>query len=380
MTCSIVKRSLLLAPLLLALPAWADYASEVAKLKAAAPNDVTLHTLQTGLAAMAEGRLPEARNYLDGGLNVIEGMFADNVNAAKARSVWYAEGAKDFKGEPYERAMAFYYRGLAYLAEGDYENARAVFRSGILQDAFAEEQQYRSDFASLMMLEGWTNQLLGDMSQAKEAYAEAQRYLPGWQAPQEGANLLIIAELGGSPRKLGDGIHNEEIVYRRPKRTPESAVSVELDGVNYRPRQVEDVYFQASTRGGREIDRVIAGKLSLKATTDKIGRVSAEIANQGSLISAAGSGGGGRALGALAVVGAISSIISANVQPRADVRYWNNLPETLHAMTLSYKGLPASIKIELTDKDSNPVVADKLTVNKWIDPKGNVLIWIKSRN
>lgn len=378
--CCIARTALFCAALGMAGSAQADFAAETQRLKAAAPNDITLYTLQTGLAAWSEGRLPESKFYLDNALNVIEGMFADNENAAKARSVWYAEGAKDFKGEPYERAMAFYYRGLAYLAEGDYENARAVFRSGILQDAFAEEQQYRSDFASLMVLEGWTNQLLGDASQAKESYAEAAKYLPGWQAPAAGANLLIIAELGGSPRKLGDGIHNEEIVYRRPKRTPEASAEVMLDGVAYRPVQIEDVFFQASTRGGREIDRVIAGKLSLKTTTDKIGQVTAEIASQGSLISAAGSGSGGRALGGLAAIGAISSIISANVQPRADVRYWNNLPETLHATALRAAGLPALIQVSLKDKTGAPVTADKLAVTKWIDKNGNMLVWIKSRN
>lgn len=380
MTCSIAKAGVLCAALCMTGAAHADYAAESAKLKAAAPNDVTLNTLQTGLAAWSEGRLPETKFYLDNALNVIEGMFADNENAAKARSVWYAEGAKDFKGEPYERAMAYYYRGLLYLAEGDYENARAVFRSGILQDAFAEEQQYRSDFSSLMALEGWTNQLLGDQSQASESYAEARRYQPDWQAPPAGANLLIIAELGGSPRKLGDGIHNEEIVYRRPKRTPETQVEVTLDGVVYRPLLVEDVFFQASTRGGREIDRVIAGKLSLKTTTDKIGQVTAEIASQGSLISAAGSGSGGRALGGLAAIGAISSIISANVQPRADVRYWNNLPETLHVTALRASGLPASIQVSLKDKAGAPVPAEKLVVTKWLDKHGNMLVWIKSRN
>lgn len=378
--CSIARASLFCAALGVAGAAQADYAAESQRLKAAAPNDTTLYTLQTGLAAWSEGRLAETRFYLDNALNVIEGMFADNENAAKARSVWYAEGAKDFKGEPYERAMAFYYRGLAYLAEGDYENARAVFRSGILQDAFAEEQQYRSDFASLMILEGWTNQLLGDASQAKDAYAEARKFLPDWQAPAAGANLLIIAELGGSPRKLGDGIHNEEIVYRRPKRTPEASVEVALDGVTYRPAQIEDVFFQASTRGGREIDRIIAGKLSLKTTTDKIGQVTAEIASQGSLISAAGNGSGGRALGGLAAIGAISSIISANVQPRADVRYWNNLPETLHATAVHAGGLPATVQVSLKDKSGAPVNVDKLAVTKWIDKNGNMLVWIKSRN
>ncbi|RJG11641.1 hypothetical protein [Massilia cavernae] len=178
-----VAAALLAAALCAPQLASADYASEAARLNAAAPKDVTLHTMQAGLAALAENRLPEAREHFDAALAVIEGMFADTQAAANARSLWYEEGAKEFKGEPYERAMAFYYRGLVYLVDADYENARASFRSGLMQDAFAEEQQNRSDFASLMLLEGWTNQLLGSAGQAKDAYEEAARTRAGVQAP-----------------------------------------------------------------------------------------------------------------------------------------------------------------------------------------------------
>ena len=48
--------------------------------------------------------------------------------------------------------MAYYYRGVLYLRDGDYENARASFKGGMLQDGFAEEEQNRSDFALLSFL------------------------------------------------------------------------------------------------------------------------------------------------------------------------------------------------------------------------------------
>ncbi|MBZ2208796.1 hypothetical protein [Massilia soli] len=360
--------------------AHADYAAELARMKAAPQKDATLVTLQAGLAALSENRLPEARRHFDDALDVIEGMFANTQAAANARSLWYEEGAKEFKGEPYERAMAFYYRGLAYLIEADYENARASFRSGLMQDAFAEEQQNRSDFTSLMLLEGWTNQLLGAKSQAGEAYQEAVRLRAGLPVPPAGANVLVIAELGGSPRKVGDGIDNQEIVYRGPKRTPERSVSIDIDGKAVRPVLIEDVFFQASTRGGRPIDRLIAGKASFKETSGEIGMALTSLASESSLMmSAVGGKGGGNVMGGLAAIGAISSIISANVKPRADVRYWNNLPETLHATAFTHTGLPANISVKLFDDSGNAVQSDKLAINKWIDRNGNVLIWIKSR-
>jgi tetratricopeptide (TPR) repeat protein len=365
----------MLAPL-----AHADFSVEMAKVRSAPAKDVPLFTMQAGLAAIAEGKTREAAELFDGALAGIEGMFANTENAAKARSLWYEEGAKDFKGEPYERAMAFYYRGLLYLADGDYENARASFRGGLLQDAFAEEQQYRSDFAMLMLLEGWSNQLNGNADQAADAYAELQRLRPDWRAPAKGANLLVIAELGGSPRKLSDGISNHEIVYRRAKRTPERAITVQLDGKAMPLTLVDDVFFQASTRGGRPIDRIIDGKVAFQNTTETIGSALGTIASEGSVISAANGGGGGRILGALAAVGAISSIISVNVKPRADVRYWANLPETLHASSLNLRALPATVNVALSDADGNPVPNEQVRVQSWIDKNGNGLVWIKSRN
>ena len=384
MTSCTAKRSGIVLALALALGApgvaQADYAAEAARLKSAPAKDATLHTLQAGVAAMAEGRTAEANGLFDGALASIEGMFANTENAAKARSLWYEEGAKDYKGEPYERAMAYDYRGLLYLAEGDYENARASFRGGILQDAFAEEQQHRSDFAALMILEGWSSQANGEAGMAKDTYAEVARLRPQFTAPAAGANLLVVAELGGAPRKVGDGIGNHEIVYRKAKRMPERSLKIEFDG---KPQQValaEDVFFQASTRGGRPVDRLIEGKVAFQNTASAIGETFGAIASEGSVIAAANGGGGGRALGAVAAVGAIASLVAVNVKPRADVRYWNNLPETLHIGAVQHQGLPENVSIKLFDENGQQVPADTLRIQKWIDKKGNGVVWIKTRN
>ncbi|QYF92556.1 hypothetical protein KY495_17665 [Massilia sp. PAMC28688] len=382
MTSCTVKRCAALALLacMASGAAHADYAAERSRLKSAVPKDAVLYTLQAGVAALAEKQDGEAAALFDSALDKIEGMYANTESAARARSLWYEEGAKDFKGEPYERAMAFYYRGLLYLAEGDYENARASFRGGLLQDAFAEEDQNRADFASLMLLEGWANQLNGDAAQAADAYKEVTALRTGFVAPPEGANLLIVAELGGSPRKLGDGIGNAEIVYRRAKRTPERSATVTLDGQPQALLPMEDLYYQAITRGGRPIDRIINGKVAFAATTAKVGDVLGTIASEGNVLRAAYGGTSGRALGGLAAVGAIASVISANVKPRADVRYWNNLPESLHIQALRASAAPRDIAALLKDEAGNPVALDTVVIRQFRDKNGNGLVWIKSRH
>lgn len=385
MTSCIARHALALALALgLAAPvpclAQAGYAAAVARLDAAPARDATLYTLQAGVAAIAEGKTVDAAAHFDAALASIEGMFANTENAARARSLWYEEGAKDYKGEPYERAMAYYYRGLLYLADGDYENARASFRGGILQDAFAEEEQYRSDFAALMLLEGWSSQLNREPGLARDTYAEVARLRQQWSAPAQGANLLVVAELAGSPRKVGDGIGNHEIVYRRAKRTPERTVQLRLDGKPQPLALGEDLFFQASTRGGRPVDRLIQGKVAFQNAAGNVGEALGTLASDGSVVSAAFGGGGGRALGAVAAVGAIASLVSVNVKPRADVRYWNNLPETLHIGAVQSAGLPANVDIALFDEQGQPVPVESLRIHKWIDRNGNGLVWIKTRN
>jgi hypothetical protein len=232
----------------------------------------------------------------------------------------------------------------------------------------------------LMLLEGWASQLNGDVGMARDSYGELSAFRPKLQAPAAGSNVLVVAELAGSPRKVSDGIENSEIVYRRPKRTPERHVSLTLGGKPLALDLVEDVFYQAATRGGRPIDSVVRGKARFAATTGDIGSVLANVASEGSLIAAASGGGGGRALGAVAAAGAVLSLFSANVKPRADVRYWANLPETLHVASLRYDGDLNTVQVSLTDDQGQPVTSNSLRIQTFRDARGNGLIWIKSRN
>ena len=41
--------------------------------------------------------------------------------------------------------MTYYYRGLLFMARGDYENARASFRSAEYQDTISSNETYAGD-------------------------------------------------------------------------------------------------------------------------------------------------------------------------------------------------------------------------------------------
>ena len=212
-----------------------------------------LNHLRLGVQAMEIGQPEVAARSFDEALGIITSIYAGSESAARARSLWIEEGQKDFRGEPYERAMAFYYRGILDLMNGEYDTARSAFRAGLLQDAFAEEEQHRADFAMLLYLDGWSSFLLGDESMAAESFAEARILRPDLPLPAAGDNVLVIAESGPSPRKLADGVGHSKLVYRRGKRfTEQRAALVTADG----PQglyPLEDIFWQASTRGGRAV-------------------------------------------------------------------------------------------------------------------------------
>ena len=66
-------------------------------------------------------------------------LSGPNKEAAKARRLFRNESDKPFVGEPYERAMAYFYRGIIYWRDGEMDNARACFRSAEFEDSDAEK-------------------------------------------------------------------------------------------------------------------------------------------------------------------------------------------------------------------------------------------------
>ena len=323
-------------------------------------NFVLNHT-QAGLMAFQLKEYDLATQSFDQALLRIESVFSNNERATKARSLWYEEGAKDFKGEPYERAMAYYYRGLLYLLRGDYENARAACKNGVLQDAFAEEEQYRCDFALLIFLEGWVSQCLGDFQTANAAYEEVRKLRPDFVSPKTDDNALLIVETGKSPRKVADGIGHDELKYRRGRHFTENRVQIRIGDQLYPLYPMEDIFWQAATRGGRLVDKILKGKVHFMETQRASGEILSNVATAGIIASSAPVGDTSALHGVSAALGLISVVqlaISLNVNPRADTRYWNNLPDTIHIITL--KTNPASLK--------SPIRAELLDAERKVIP------------
>ena len=310
-------------------------------------NDRVKYQLQAALGAMSLGHFDLAAATFDDALLTIEAIYADNAEAEAARGKFQAEKSKVFRGESYERAMAYYHRGILFLMEGDYENARASFKTGFLQDTVSDREEYRGDFALLEFLEGWASQCNGNHSLASEAYSRAKASQSELVIPGRRDNTLVLADLGYAPEKFAEGEYNHVLKLKAQDSISTPEVNGGITWVNAGARaqlaNSEDIAWQATTRGGREFDAILAGqaqyKEEKKESAEKLAAASGVFADVATQIAANSTPGemteaelitGTVSYGLAAVTGIwgkVSGSLSKNTNPEADDRYWDNLPE-----------------------------------------------------
>ena len=313
--------------------------------RAAAPvRDRALWDFRIAASALRRGDDAAAKQHLDDALPLIGGIRANDADAQKARGLFGSESSKVFIGEPYERVMAYYYRGLLYWRDGEPDNARACFRSAQLIDSDAESATYKSDYVLLDYLDGLASAKLA--ADGRDAFARAQANAKNKTLPayEPAANVLVFAEYGAGPRKYGGGEFGEQLKFFT-KDSPAQSATLSVNGQTVRLPAYDDLNFQATTRGGRVMDHILGGKAVFKRNTDVVG----DVAFTGAVIAAnqRGRDADNVAL-ALGAVGLISKLASAATTPRADIRMWDNLPQRLSfaAFRLAPGEYPATLEFQ----------------------------------
>ena len=302
------------------------------RIRRASPGDRVLLEYQIAADAMRRGQYDLAKRYLDDAIASIEGIIAGaDKNASKSRSYFRAEAKKTFIGEPYERVMAYFYRGILYWMDGEPDNARACFRSAQLQDSDTENRAYASDYVLLDYLDGLASvKLAGDGS---DAYQRAMTNSKSGPLPAYDAkvNVLIFFEFGNGPKKYATGQYGEQLRFRESYSEVRSAV-LKIDGRELPVGPEDDLFFQATTRGGRVMDHILANKAVFKSATDTVGNVG--LITGAVLASDSNTQTAGLALVAASIV---TKLVAAATTPHADIRAWNNLPQFLafEALVLS---------------------------------------------
>jgi hypothetical protein len=310
------------------------------------PKDKVLWQYRTAAAAMRQGKFELARQCLEDALTTLQGVYGPDPNARKARGYFHAEAKKTFIGEPYERSMAYIYRGILYWMDGQPDNARACFRSAELEDSDTEKHEYAGDWVLPDYLDGLASvKLGGDGSDAfKRAQANAKNIkLPPYNPK---ANVLFFFELGPGPTKYASGEYEEKLCFYSPP-SPVLSAQFTVDGSTIPVARTDDVGFQAMTRGGRVMDHILGNKAVFKKSTDVAGNV-AIAGGLGTAMFSHDRTAQQVGLG-LALAGVASKLISSAATPQADTRAWDNLPHYLSFAALPLPPGSHTVTIEFHD-------------------------------
>jgi tetratricopeptide (TPR) repeat protein len=326
--------------------------------------DKVLWQYRTAAAAMHRGQFEEAKRLLDDAISTISGIIGQDAEARKARGYFSPEARKTFIGEPYERVMAYYYRGILYWMDGEPDNARACFRSALFEDSDTLDKKYAADYVLLDYLDGLASvKLAGDGSDAlKRAQLAVRISMPG--SYNRNANLLLFVEFGPGPTKFAAGRHGEHLMFQEhPCKI--NVVQLQIAGKTYQVRAYDDLHYQATTRGGRVMDHILANKATFKDTTD----IAGDAAIVSGVVLAHNRDTQPIALGAIAL-GIFSKIASASTRADADTRSWDNLPLYLSFAHLDVPPGDHAVTVDFLDEGNRVIsgLTKQMTIN--VPPNG----------
>jgi hypothetical protein len=347
-------------------------------LAQAPSKDKVLLEYRSGLSALRQGNYAEAQRMLDDALLTIGGIIGtEDKSAKKSRHYFSEESKKTFIGEPYERCMAYFYRGIVYWMNGEPDNARACFRNAEFQDSDTENKQYAGDYVLFDYLDGYITMKYfgGDGSDALKR-AQADFKLGKLPEYSKSANTMVFLEFGQGPTKYATGEYSEELRFREGQSVVKGAW-VKVDNKAVRVAPYDDLNFQATTRGGRVMDHVLANKAVFKSSTDAFG--TAGIVSGAVLAGTQRGTAQDVGIGLLAA-GVLSKIISSATTPQADVRTWDNLPEYISFATLELPPGPHTGTVEFTDGAGNVISSLTKTINFSVSAGNDTVLFASDHN
>jgi tetratricopeptide (TPR) repeat protein len=335
-----------------------------------------LNAMKLGMDAIHQGYPDIAKRTFDQAIKRVQALQEGAAQAERAKSKFVPEEEKWFKGEAYERAALYLYRGLLYAADGDWGNAAACAKRTQLEDISSKEED-SGDYYSAEWLLALASLKQNDPGTAKDALARAAKF-PSKQGdvppPHEGDNVLVVAEAGHGPVKVAIGEYREKLTY-----VPGECKTVKVSVTNCpTPMEnlpaAESLYVQATTRGARKVDYILNGKAEFKAATDMAGNA-AIIAGAATAATSNNNTQTFVGLG-LVAAGLISKGVSAGTHPEADTRMWDNLPSNLFFYSLKCPAGTNNITIRAFSSTGN-IVKEQTVPVVINNQQAFTVIWIK---
>jgi len=238
----------------------------------------------------------------------------------------------------------FMYRGFIYLIRHDFGNAAACFKRAQLYDITGDDAPgfagdwYSAEWA--LALASLKNGFPQDADAAMKRAADFSTKQGDVPPPHADCNTLIIVEGGLGPIKYRAGKYGEIMRYRQGPSMVKQVEVLQQGQVLQTTAATESIYVQATTRGKRQVDSILQGKAQFKEGT---GVAAAGLA-AGALVASQVDR-NGIATGVLAGLALISAGLSAATTPEADIRAWENLPDSLFLVCLSLPPGQATLTI-----------------------------------
>jgi tetratricopeptide (TPR) repeat protein len=203
--------------------------------------DIILNNMRLGMSAMAWGDLDEAQRAL---ITAYEYLTSGDLNdpARQAAAQVGQEGVRIWTGEPYERAMCFYYMATLYMLKGEWDNARAAAKNSLFElrqfkgDSDEEIAMVESQFTLGYLLLGLSQKMTGNDEAAKRPLAQVEQLQPALRPLVErirsgSFDTILMVDYGRGPRKSAHGLGGHQVQFTPigPNHPPQ-AIRVRVDG------------------------------------------------------------------------------------------------------------------------------------------------------
>jgi hypothetical protein len=166
-------------------------------------------------------------------------------------------------------------------------------------------------------------------------------------------NTLLCIETGRAPFKYQIGSYGEKVVFTvKPYRATGFNVAVD----NFTKIQTgsflknNDIYYQASTRGGRVMDSILKGKADFKKTTADVSDL---FSNMSQVYNP---------YGVFSLFSLAAGAVSSATNPYADARHWSLLPAEIQVVPMRLNPGKHQLQIEACDSTGKVIESSKMDV------------------
>jgi hypothetical protein len=377
-----------------------------AQLAAAPEQDRTLWHYRLAASALHQGRMETAKTNLDAALapnthasdTNAPGTRAPGANApdtsTRASASAKRKPDKSFASDPYERAMANYYRAILHWSDGELDSARTLLRNAQRQDIDAGNETGNyvlPDYLDGLITAKLTPGAPPDAGAAALSLSRARANAAAQNRPpppdyDPSANVFVCVDYGDGPLKYTSADDGEIHAYTLAT-NPCQLATLRIGGQTVELAPYDDLGFQAITRGGRLTDQVSADKtpvgnfiestgsalmkagigianLPMSDNRNGISNTSVGIVTPPSTYSNGNANGDARSfIFAVAAKYGISTVLmvasapfnlvskALSKTPQSDTRCWDNLPRYLSFAALTLP--PGAHEAELTFYDTH---------------------------